>query len=157
MYEAVSLRAFGRLSTPVFRLTARHAFRRTSHSAAHGLLSILLCAGCVGPFRGSTSSDSCGTVVSDDTACDSPACTCCDSNKCCHDGFVCRTVGAVVHTACLPYRICCRAVNFCAPDGMVGPPDVAAPDRFHPVPTRPVFVPVPAPLTYPAEFSTPSP
>jgi hypothetical protein len=57
-------------------------------------------------------------------------------------GCACHTV---IHAACLPCSICCRAFNFCAPDGCIGPPDIAGPGRFHPLPTHPVFAPVPEP------------
>jgi hypothetical protein len=42
---------------------------------------------------------------------------------------------------CWPWHKCVHVLNFCAPDGFVGPPDQIGPGRFHPVPTRPVFTP----------------
>lgn len=161
-------------------LIARGSHRRIWLTAAHGLLMITLCPGCMGPFHYLKPSDSCGQLVCEDDTGDSPVSADCGSEECCHEGFghrigrkvvhtaclpyqVCCCVadfcvpGGVVHTACLPYRICCRVANSCVPDRAAGPPDVAGPGRFHPVPTHPVFAPVPAPLAYPAEFSIPSP
>jgi hypothetical protein len=62
-----------------------------------------------------------------------------------------RAKHALVRTVCFPYKVCCRAVNFCSPEGAVGPPDIPGPGRFHPVPTHPVFEASPEPLDYPAE------
>jgi hypothetical protein len=42
---------------------------------------------------------------------------------------------------CWPWQKFVHVLNFCAPDGFVGPPDQIGPGRFHPVPTRPVFTP----------------
>ncbi|HEX3600920.1 MAG TPA: hypothetical protein VHU84_12300 [Lacipirellulaceae bacterium] len=42
---------------------------------------------------------------------------------------------------CWPVKKVCHVINFCAPEGFVGPPDVMGPGRFHPVPTHPVFEP----------------
>jgi hypothetical protein len=59
---------------------------------------------------------------------------------------ICKCVEPIV---CWPVHKICHFVNFCAPDGFVGPPDVMGPGRFHPVPTRPVFEPGPQQIVYP--------
>lgn len=50
--------------------------------------------------------------------------------------------GLAEPVVCWPVNKVRHIVNFCAPDGFVGPPDMVGPGRFHPVPTQPVFAPV---------------
>ena len=61
--------------------------------------------------------------------------------RCCD--FVVQPVwGLAEPIACWPVNKVRHIVNFCAPDGCVGPPDMVGPGRFHAVPTHPVFAPV---------------
>jgi hypothetical protein len=57
-----------------------------------------------------------------------------------------------LHMICWPGRACCGALNFCAHNESVGPPDIQAPGRFHPVPTHPVFAPVAEPVVNPEQL-----
>src|ERR1044071_7020276 len=104
--------------------------------ATASLLYSLLCAGCVGPFRGTKSCESCGKLVNGDEATwDATPHDTCGSDMCRHEGTFhrvgrttvdviclpydatcCVTGYAVSKTACIacwPYRACCQAVNFC--------------------------------------------
>lgn len=72
------------------------------------------------------------------------ACTKCATsvyNGCCYmwSPIGCR-LEPLVHW---PGSRCCRVVNFGASECFVGPPDTVGPGHFHPVPTHPVFDPVP--------------
>ena len=57
-----------------------------------------------------------------------------------------------LHVICLPCHVCRGAINFCAHNEAVGPPEIPGPGRFHPVPTHPVFAPVPEKVTNPEQF-----
>src|SRR6185436_13722811 len=136
----------------MLRLIARTYKRRTSLTTTAGLLAVLLCAGCIGPFRASRCGDSCGEIVSDGTSCEGPADCDCVHQPCCHEGLTWRIGRKCLHAVCLPCRVCQGAVNFCAHNEAVGPPDIQGPGRFHPVPTHPVFAPVPEPVAHPEQF-----
>jgi len=116
------------------------------------LLAAVVCAGCIGPFRAAKKVDSCAAIVGQPANCSSDVKCGTDCEKCRQHGIVYRTAATAIDTACLPYRAGCRVVNFCVPSGVVGPPDVCGPGRFHPVPTHPVFTPAPEQIAYPAEF-----
>ena len=64
---------------------------------------------------------------------------------CCHECCTWRIGRKCLRVICLPCRVCRGALNFCAHNEAVGPPDIQAPGRFHPVPTHPVFAPVSEP------------
>ena len=75
---------------------------------------------------------------------------CCPASKNCCCCRILRPIGNCLEPiVCWPVHKICHLVNFCAPDGFVGPPDVMGPGRFHPVPTHPVFEPGPRPMMYP--------
>jgi hypothetical protein len=132
-------------------------------AAIVALSASLLCAGCVGPFRSSPMGAPCGEIVGDvengggpeapggplmqaDGDCVHRAGASCPTGhqhmKVAHD------MGhQLMKAVCLPCTIFRTALNFCAHNEAVGPPDIQAPGRFAPVPTRPVFAPMlePAP------------
>jgi hypothetical protein len=163
--EARSMRAcmtarplFASNSVPkaVLKLTVRSRVGRLA-------LVLLICAGCVGPFARSRCSSSCAVPVDECDPVDNPTCGKCSAcsaelcdrcvaageNCCCR--IWCPIANCVEPIVCWPFQKVCHVLNFCAPDGFVGPPDVAGPGRFHPVPTHPVFEPVRPPMTYPAD------
>src|SRR5688572_25774991 len=116
-----------------------------------------LCTGCAMTLSGQCStSDSCGTPVGEcgDCApcggCGSPACDecgtsyCAPSNPCgpldistcdhffsaakCYGCSCCSNVWCRMEpTVCWPWRKCCRAINFCVPEGCCGPPTPRGP------------------------------
>jgi hypothetical protein len=134
------------------RLSTRTSAHRTLLAAITGLLVVLQCVGCIGPFRRGKACESCGGHVSEGASCETPVCGDGGQCHCCRDGVICRTSRAIVHTVCCPYRCCCRAVNFCVPRSAVGPCDVEGPGRFHPVPTHPVVEPEPEQVAYPDDW-----
>jgi hypothetical protein len=75
-----------------------------------------------------------------------------EAAKCYCLGCCCNTWRRVEPVACWPYKKCQRVVNFCVPNDVCGPCRSSGPGLFHPVPTRPVFGPGPAPFEYPAEL-----
>jgi hypothetical protein len=134
--------------------------------ALGALCGIVLCAGCIGPFACHRGSPSCGAIVDQGSDCGPDGCNelcCADECGQCPPGDPCCTVPSVsgipstaaacvcscTGTAwcwveplvCWPQHKCGYLLNFCAPDGYVGPPDTVGPGRFHPVPTHPVFFP----------------
>jgi hypothetical protein len=123
---------------------------RTSPATIAGLLAALLCAGCVGPFH-AKSCDSCSQVVEEGAACEVSRERNCIEQPCGHEDITWRIGRKCLHVICLPCRICRGTLNFCAHNEAVGPPDIQAPGRFHPVPTHPVFAPVPEPAAYPEQ------
>src|SRR4051812_15616867 len=125
----------------MIRLIARICKKDTLPAATLGLAALLLCAGCIGPFRPSKTCESCSEEVNESVGCEeSPNCNCVQPS-CCHEGFACRMSRKCLHIVCLPCRACQCTVNFCARNENVGPPDVQSPGRFQPVPTHPVFAP----------------
>lgn len=131
---------------------------RMSLAAAVGLFAALLCAGCIGPFHASKKCDPCSEAVNDGgscetgASCETPATYDCVQQPCCHEGFTWRMGRKCLHVICWPRRVCCGALNFCAHNESVGPPDIQAPGRFHPVPTHPVFAPVSEPVANPEQL-----
>jgi predicted amidophosphoribosyltransferase len=131
------------------RLIALTSKPRTSHAAIAGLLAALLCNGCTGPFRTSSSCGSCSEIVSDETSSEIAADCDCVPQPPCHVSVTARISHKCLHALYFPGRVCEGALNFCAHNEAVGPPDIQGPGRFHPVPTHPVFAPVPEPVTFP--------
>jgi len=127
-------------------------------------MPLLLCAGCAVPCGGTKRCESCAAAVAvgERGECNSPGDVDCDesgqSEPQIHEQCVeqcwatasyycCRVWQPIGHCVEPVVRCsikeCCHVVNFCAPEGFVGPPDVIGPGRFHPVPTHPVFEPEP--------------
>src|SRR2546423_14551794 len=88
---------------PVSRLRAPTPKQLTSIMTAAGLLAVLLCAGCIGPFRPTRPSDSCTGVVSESASneqpsnCDCNQQSCCHEQQCCHEGFAWRMSRKCLH------------------------------------------------------------
>jgi hypothetical protein len=143
---------------PVSRLRARIPNQVMSIKAAAGLVAVLLCAGCIGPFRATRPNDSCTEAVSESASNEQPSnceCNqqpCSHEQQCCHEGFAWRTGRKCLHIICLPCRVCECAVNFCAHNDADTPPAVQCPGRFQPVPTHPVFAPVSEPVADPMQL-----
>lgn len=96
----------------------------------------------------------CGSGVATCATCLSIACPdiCGHAQELCYHccDFVWAPVwGLAEPVVCWPVNKVRHVVNFCAPDGFVGPPDMVGPGRFHPVPTHPVFAPVTTTSTAP--------
>lgn len=157
-------RALAHCSFPfpvAIHLPTRRASTPIRKAAAITLFALLLCAGCVATMSVNKSCGSCGSPVDACGECDEPVCEEC--GECAHPvghtipgvGFCC---GAWESMCCFcspvvswPCHKVCHVVNFCAPDGCCGPPPPPGPGRFHPVPTHPVFEPVPEAMTFPAK------
>ena len=153
------------------------------NAAACALLAMTLCAGCTGPLGGHKSCATCGTTVGACGECECAECESCDtceSPSCapCAGGhfescqvclataqyYTCSGCLGVWHCVepcvCWPVKKCWHVLNFCAPDGYIGPPEPPCTGRFFPVPTQPVFAPrLEQPMAFPAdqsgEFSVP--
>jgi len=134
------------------RLITQISNSRNSLAATVALLATLLCAGCIGPFRASKKCDLCSENVNDSANCETPASGDCVQKPCCHERFRWRSGCTYLHVICWPCGVCRGALNFCAHNEAVGPPDIQAPGRFHPVPTHPVFAPAPGPVEDPNPF-----
>lgn len=100
-----------------------------------------------GPVGCCNAAPNCGSGVTACATCPSIACPDISGHaqelcyRCCD--FVWAPVwGLAEPVVCWPVNKVRHIVNFCAPDGFVGPPDMVGPGRFHPVPTHPVFAPV---------------
>lgn len=116
---------------------------------------LLLCGGCAAPFARLRGAASCGTpVAGEDQACagdESCSCGHCALPLGC-GGYGCAccacssAIGVAETIVCWPVHTVCYAINFCAPDGYIGPSPAPGPGRFHPVPTHPVFEPAAPPL-----------
>ncbi len=149
---------FKQMSMPTQRSTIVH---RTIARRLFAATLLVIC------FRGAicTASDrvSCAMPIEQCESPDGCSCgQCCECrpgicNRCFIAGKNCccqiwRPIGNCVESiVCWPAHKICHLVNFCAPDGFVGPPDVMGPGRFHPVPTHPVFDPGPRPMLYPPQ------
>ncbi len=131
---------------------------------------LFLCAGCAMPWGGKNRCESCAVAVDECGKCDSLGGDECDQCGQCEPqiyeqwveqcfvtaGYCCcrvwQPIGYCVEPIVRwPVKKCCHVVNFCAPEGFVGPPDVIGPGRFHPVPTHPVFDPGPELMIGPTE------
>jgi hypothetical protein len=150
-------------------LVPNYALAAIRAGSALGLLAVVLCSGCA-PMAAHHSCACCTDPVEPGCNCNSNCCEppCCDQcgcavgssgvcENCCPnvcgngmaavEGCACSSCGTawgcVEPIACWPIRKCVHYINFCAPEGYCGPPDMPGPGRFHPVPTRPVFSPRP--------------
>lgn len=131
----------------------RSANSRKRFAATTALLAIALCASCAKPFHSANNFVPCSEPIADAESfpssepcappgsSDSPkACDCVHSTNI-HTGIMRATGQSLKHVVTFPYRILDHTINFCAHNEAVGPPDIQAPGRFHPVPTHPVFEP----------------
>ena len=122
-------------------LITRNSKPRISFVAAAVLLAASLCTGCAIPFGASKECEPCGEPVHNGASCNAhPGLDCIlwPGHEC-YCSWICRNCLFGTYSPC---RLCSGAVNFCAKNEAVGPPDIQAPGRFHPVPTHPVFAPV---------------
>ena len=143
----------------------------TSAAAIVALSASLLCAGCVGRFRPSPMGAPCGEIVGEAESSGVPAgpetpegppiqadgdCihrpgVSCPTGH--HPMRVAHDMGhQLMRAVCLPCTIFRATLNFCAHNEAVGPPDIQAPGRFAPVPTRPVFAPSVEPAPGPEQL-----
>ncbi len=122
-------------------------FRSIDNLRLHLLASALavalpICAGCTFSIHSGACCDPCAEAPCDDVGNEcSGECNCVEQHGG-HAGLSTYYGHKCLHMFGWPCRVCQRAVNFCAHNEAVGPPDIQGPGRFHPVPTRPVFSPV---------------